>query len=703
MNKMKKILPLALVICLGVLPFLVALGILFFAPAQYSKTFYGALDEKYQRLTSIEKPKIVVVGGSSVAFGLDSQMIADATGYEVVNFGLYADLGTKIMLDLSRRHINEGDIVIIAPEMDEQTLSLYFNGSSALKATDDQPSMLFQLSGDDWYDIWGALWGFIGEKWSYLVGDTPDPEGVYDAGNFNEYGDISPELFPRTENQMVLGYDTFKPLEVKKETYSQEFVDYLNDYIDTLQNQGATVYYSFCPMNQMAVSTDPTSELSADEQITALSEDLLAYLEEALHCPVLGTPEEAMMPPIYFYDSNFHLNDHGVPVHTARLIDNLLAAEQKPSQNVGDAVQQKTGYIWSDLFFSYRKEADGTATVIGTTILARRLTTFYIPGESQGVAVSNIAADAFAGCSSVETLIFASNSQLQTVEQNAFKEIKSLAYFYFYGAPPTAFPAPGDLGEPNAVIYVPDEDLQNRYRQTPAFGAYEYIEVDSITPESALLELCLYEAETVKNEGLVQTQDEYFIYTLMPSGTWEITALTERGKITPTLIVPATVPNEEEIEIPVTSVGNYAMKGATAARGLVIPSTSLVSQFGLYVFADSSVDGLYMYVDPTNITTTVSKPMVVGAPDSFKIYLDDATRLAAYTTDYGWSTFATDGYYQLTRLSETDMVAGNVEYTTETKHPLTQTALVLACSVAVLGVAVVLYLTLTKKENKEER
>jgi hypothetical protein len=96
-------------------------------PPQYSPTFYGALDEKYLRLTSTQGEKIVVVGGSSVAFGLDSKLLESYTGMPVVNFGLYADLGTKMMLDLSLAGISEGDVVILSPEIDAQTLSLFFN------------------------------------------------------------------------------------------------------------------------------------------------------------------------------------------------------------------------------------------------------------------------------------------------------------------------------------------------------------------------------------------------------------------------------------------------------------------------------------------------------------------------------------------------------------------------------------------------
>ena len=103
-------------------PFLGAVAAALLTPPAYSDTFVGALNEKCDRLKEIEGEKIVVVGGSSVAFGVDSALLSRYTGMPVVNFGLYAALGTKLMLDLSLPHIGEGDIVVISPELDPQTL-----------------------------------------------------------------------------------------------------------------------------------------------------------------------------------------------------------------------------------------------------------------------------------------------------------------------------------------------------------------------------------------------------------------------------------------------------------------------------------------------------------------------------------------------------------------------------------------------------
>ena len=190
-----------------ILPLALIIGLIYSIPPQYANTFVGELDEKYERLYSIDEPKIVVVGGSSVAFGLESELIEKYMGMPVVNFGLYADLGTKVMLDLSRGAIGEGDIVILAPEMDAQTLSMFYNAKTTLQATDENPAMLRHLRGDDIFATLGSFFGHLKEKYGYYVDGTPNPSGVYNGNNFNEYGDLE---YDRPENVMSLTYDPNK-------------------------------------------------------------------------------------------------------------------------------------------------------------------------------------------------------------------------------------------------------------------------------------------------------------------------------------------------------------------------------------------------------------------------------------------------------------------------------------------------------------
>jgi len=111
----------------------------------YSETFYGELGEKWKLLKKKQGvKKIVVIGGSSVPFGLRSDLLEkEFPEYYVVDFGLYASIGTKAMLELSEKYIRRGDIVLLSPESDSQALSNYFSGETMLKCLDSEPSMFF--------------------------------------------------------------------------------------------------------------------------------------------------------------------------------------------------------------------------------------------------------------------------------------------------------------------------------------------------------------------------------------------------------------------------------------------------------------------------------------------------------------------------------------------------------------------------------
>ena len=72
----------------------------FALPHQYEDTFLGEMKYKMERLKTTEGPRIIVVGGSSVPFAMKSGLVeAYLPDYQVVDFGMYAGMGTVVMLD----------------------------------------------------------------------------------------------------------------------------------------------------------------------------------------------------------------------------------------------------------------------------------------------------------------------------------------------------------------------------------------------------------------------------------------------------------------------------------------------------------------------------------------------------------------------------------------------------------------------------
>ena len=93
--------------------------------------YLAAVLEKDRLIRTTPSPKIILVGGSNLAFGIDSRMMEDSLHVNVVNMGLYAKLGLRYMLAQVKPYIRRGDIVLIVPEYD-QFYGNYSEGDNTL-------------------------------------------------------------------------------------------------------------------------------------------------------------------------------------------------------------------------------------------------------------------------------------------------------------------------------------------------------------------------------------------------------------------------------------------------------------------------------------------------------------------------------------------------------------------------------------------
>ncbi len=282
-------------------------------PVQFGDTFMGELKSKYERLKETSGKRIVLVGGSGVAFDCDSALMDDFfPSYEIVNFGMYAGLGTKAVMDLSENYIHEGDIVILSPEQSEQTLSDYFNGEYMWQAADGAFGMLRDLKSENFEAMLGNFPRFALEKLNYVMkGQKPQTDSIYQKKSFNTYGDI--ELDTCRENILPNGYDVNQKVRFTEDVVQPEFMDYMNDWAKRLEKKGAVVWYRYCPVNKLSVED---------------MDDLAAYdvfLRQKLDFPVIGNPENSLMEAEWFFDTNFHLNQPGKEVNTVQLIRDIKA------------------------------------------------------------------------------------------------------------------------------------------------------------------------------------------------------------------------------------------------------------------------------------------------------------------------------------------------------------------------------------------
>lgn len=307
----RRIVETALAVILAEQVFFLICG--FGLPVQFGDTFMGELKSKYERLKETSGKRIVLVGGSGVAFDCDSALMDDFfPSYEIVNFGMYAGLGTKAVMDLSENYIHEGDIVILSPEQSEQTFSDYFNGEYMWQAADGAFGMLRDLKSENFEAMLGNFPRFALEKLNYVMkGQKPQTDSIYQKKSFNTYGDI--ELDTCRENILPNGYDVNQKVRFTEDVVQPEFMDYMNDWAKRLEKKGAVVWYRYCPVNKLSVED---------------MDDLAAYdvfLRQKLDFPVIGNPENSLMEAEWFFDTNFHLNQPGKEVNTVQLIRDMKA------------------------------------------------------------------------------------------------------------------------------------------------------------------------------------------------------------------------------------------------------------------------------------------------------------------------------------------------------------------------------------------
>lgn len=307
----RRIVATALAVILAEQVFFLICG--FGLPVQFGDTFMGELKSKYERLKETSGKRIVLVGGSGVAFDCDSALMDDFfPSYEIVNFGMYAGLGTKAVMDLFENYIHEGDIVILSPEQSEQTFSDYFNGEYMWQAADGAFGMLRDLKSENFEAMLGNFPRFALEKLNYVMkGQKPQTDSIYQKKSFNTYGDI--ELDTCRENILPNGYDVNQKVRFTENVVQPEFMDYMNDWAKRLEKKGAVVWYRYCPVNKLSVED---------------MDDLAAYdvfLRQKLDFPVIGNPENSLMEAEWFFDTNFHLNQPGKEVNTVQLIRDMKA------------------------------------------------------------------------------------------------------------------------------------------------------------------------------------------------------------------------------------------------------------------------------------------------------------------------------------------------------------------------------------------
>ncbi len=288
--------------------------------------YLAAVLEKDRLIRSTPSPKIILVGGSNLAFGIDSRMMRDSLNVNVVNMGLYAKLGLRYMLAQVKPYIRPGDVVVVVPEYD-QFYGKFSEGDNTLNT-----ALLYAPSdriGDfvKSYSVVDVVLrprvenvrrGFLqaaadafGMKNEYF---PPDTNPVYNRRSFNQYGDMMSHLGRKSMKPDAIYAGNLPPAR----EFSRAAVEELNDIADAARSRGAQVYFLFPSYMDRAYSNN-----------SGAIADLQRRLKKEMRIPILGTPKDFVYPSNWFFDTRYHLNELGRGPRTTKMIEIMRAARTR--------------------------------------------------------------------------------------------------------------------------------------------------------------------------------------------------------------------------------------------------------------------------------------------------------------------------------------------------------------------------------------
>ena len=416
--------------------------ILLILPSQYSETYLAALQDKCDLLAGdTGKKRIITVGGSGAAFGQRSDLLEkEFPDYTVINDGLYAGLGTAPMLDLALSDIRSGDVVILSPEQNAQTLSGFFGARAMWQAADGRPSLLMRLKDVRRRALLGDALSFAAEKFSFYVkGNAPGGDGVYARSHLNAQGDVLGE--GRETNVMPEGMDPDMPIHFDPSEMLPDFIREMNAFADACARKGARVYYHFCPMNRKAVSEEEMEKAAGYTQ----------WLREQLTFPVLGEAQDSILDSVWFFDTNFHLNAAGAQLNTVRMAEDLKRMLGRstdvsipiPEAPSAPASASSAGGSQADAEYFTFEEESGAIRLTGLTAEGREKEKLTLPHEIHGLPVTSFAPSVFAGNPVIREITIPSS--VRRMENGSFAGCERLERVILLETSPARLSAGADL------------------------------------------------------------------------------------------------------------------------------------------------------------------------------------------------------------------------------------------------------------------
>jgi len=290
-------------------------GLILFGPARdvLGDTYLAAWSAKHRRLIGPGRDRLLLTGGSNLAFGVDSARLQAATDRDTINLGLHGGLGLALMLHEIEDGARAGDLVVLIPEY-EHFYGDVMNGQlpAAELLRHDWLALQYFSSWRQWRSLLknsqivtsATAFTLLGRARMLLLGwpgRDRDAGSVYRRDAFNRHGDlIGNSDRASMPDRVAASHERIRG------GFNQAAVDGIARCAGILASRGVdfVVIYPSVSATYWSVNRD-------------LAEQVAARIPRQW---TLTKPGDWVLDDRLFYDSSYHLNHSGRDVRTERLI-----------------------------------------------------------------------------------------------------------------------------------------------------------------------------------------------------------------------------------------------------------------------------------------------------------------------------------------------------------------------------------------------
>ena len=283
--------------------------------AIFSQSIIDTKIEAASSTSELQGPRIFLVGGSNVAFGLDSHQIEKEIGMTTINFGCIAGIGPEIVLSSMMPTLRNGDNIIFAWEYGLYRFERRHNDITYMNLLFGPQSQLLTRYPkiDQVYLSLVLPIKHFRESVAIHFNPIVESDIFRCSWKFDSRGNVRSNLGNLTTKKEL----EEKPLSAitKKFSISSQTKEILSTFIKHCMDHEISIFAAWPNLyNHSSYQNNPVVR----KNLKVIEDFWTGH-----QIPILGKAEDGMMPAEFFYDTFYHLNAKGVSHRTSKLIEDL--------------------------------------------------------------------------------------------------------------------------------------------------------------------------------------------------------------------------------------------------------------------------------------------------------------------------------------------------------------------------------------------